>query len=484
MENVMKRTKHNLSNYKLATMDMGKLYPVQLQEVLPGDTMQLSTSALVRVSPMVAPVMHPCTVRLHHWYVPTRLLWDKWEDFITGGPDNDNADTIPTVYSDTSSGVTAGQIYDYMGVPLGTKNINSLPLRAYNLIWNEFYRDQDLQTDLDDFNKDIKNVSWRKDYFTTARPFSQKGADITIPVGGEAPVRFNNTGANETITVKDNADADWTLYDDGTFISTYQDYSEVPDINPLVADLSQATGISAVEFRELFALQRYAEARAQYGSRYSEYLRYLGVKPSDARLQRPEYLGGGKSTLQFSEVLQTASDVTENTPVGTLRGHGITAMRSKRARRFFEEHGYVITLMSVVPKSIYESGAQRLFWKRDKEDFYQKELQNVGQQKVKIGEVYANATDPHATFGYSDRYAEYQNSPSTVAGEFRDTLDYWHLARKWTDTPPNLNEDFVKCEPSKRIFATQTNDTLWCMINNNTIARRMVKKTNNVGRLM
>jgi hypothetical protein len=480
MENVMKRTKHNLSNYKLATMDMGKLYPVQLQEVLPGDTMQLSSSALVRVSPMVAPVMHPCTVRLHHWFVPTRLLWDKWEDFITGGPDNDNADTIPTV----SGTAGAGSVYDYLGVPPGSTEFNQLPAFAYNLIWNEFYRDQDLQSEVLASDGSIKSVSWRKDYFTTARPFSQKGADITIPIGTSAPVlgdgttpSFNESGqiiSTGTAVVQN------TLSGDGALNSGEQTW----DNTGMIADLSSATGISAVEFRELFALQRYAEARAQYGSRYSEYLRYLGVKPSDARLQRPEYLGGGKSTLQFSEVLQTASDIESATPVGTMRGHGITAMKTKRSRRFFEEHGYIISLMSVVPKSIYESGAQRLFWKQDKEDFYQKELQNVGQQEVKMGEIYANATDPHATFGYSDRYAEYQNTPSTVAGEFRDTLDYWHLARTWTDTPPSLNEDFIKCDPSKRIFADQTSDTLWCMINNNVIARRMVKKTSGTGRLM
>jgi hypothetical protein len=490
MENVMKRTKHNLSNYKLATMDMGKLYPVQLQEVLPGDTMQLSSSALVRVSPMVAPVMHPCTVRIHHWFVPTRLLWDKWEDFITGGPGNDNVDVIPTL----NDSVGAGQILDYMGVPPGTDGVNILPLFAYNLIWNEFYRDQDLQDEIAlDSSGDIQNVSWRKDYFTTARPFSQKGADITIPIGTSAPV----TGTTTSSTIFNSS----TIGDDivlshGSTVNppinvSHSEAGSVGDItaetsttHDLVADLSSATGISAIEFRELFALQRYAEARAQYGSRYSEYLRYLGVKPSDARLQRPEYLGGGKSTLQFSEVLQTASDIESATPVGTMRGHGITAMKTKRSRRFFEEHGYVISLMSVVPKSIYESGAQRLFWKQDKEDFYQKELQSVGQQEVKMGEIYANATDPHATFGYSDRYAEYQNTPSTVAGEFRDTLDYWHLARTWSTTPPSLNADFIKCDPSKRIFADQTNDTLWCMINNNVIARRMVNKTSGTGRLM
>jgi hypothetical protein len=477
----MKRSKHNLSNYKLATMDMGKLVPVQLQEVLPGDTFQLSSSALVRVSPMVAPVMHPCTVRLHHWFVPTRVLWDQWEDFITGGPDNNNADVIPTIYDSTT--VQENDLGDYFGVPVGAggtiaKAINSLPFRAYNLIYNEFYRDQDLQSEVDLNSTTVQNVSWRKDYFTTARPFAQKGMDLTLPIGTTAPIKYNSDGTH-VVPVGSSSSPEWHFGNDAG-----QD--DGPALTPagenLYADLSSATGITANEFRQFFALQRYAEARAQFGSRYTEYLAYLGVKTSDGRLQRPEYLGGGKQSLQFSEVLQTASDVSEDTPVGTLRGHGITAMRTKRNRRFFEEHGYILTLMSVVPKSIYESGSHRLFWKRDKEDFYQKELQNVGQQKVKMGEIYAHADDPHATFGYSDRYSDYTTTPSTISGEFRSTLDYWHLARKW-EADPNLNEEFIKCEPSKRIFAEQTQHSLWCMINNSAVARRMVKKVH-VGRLM
>lgn len=254
----------------------------------------------------------------------------------------------------------------------------------------------------------------------------------------------------------------------------------------LVADLSSATGVTANEFREFFALQRYAEARARYGSRYTEYLRYLGVRPSDSRLQRPEYLGGGKQTLQISEVLQTAydKDATDSaSPVGTLRGHGITALRTKPTRRFFEEHGYVLTLMSVVPKSIYQDGIPRTFLKKYKEDIFQKELQSIGQQEVLQGEVDGKvAADVNNVFGYTDRYAEYTFTPSNVAGDFRDTLDFWHLARKF-ETQPALNEDFIKCNPSKRIFADQTSHPLWCMINNKVVARRMVKKVS-VGRLM
>ncbi|WP_373033914.1 major capsid protein [Sulfurovum sp.] len=471
------RSKQNLSNYKLTTADMGELIPVQLQEVLPGDTMKLSTSALIRVSPMLAPVMHPCTVRFHHWFVPTRLLWDGWEDFITGGPDNDNADTVPTLQIPVGGG--AGQIPDYMGVPtVPNLEVNALPIRAYNLIYNEFYRDQDLVNPISNMdNTAIRKVAWRKDYFTTARPWTQKGSDIQIPLGASAPV--TGTISNPSVSVTSNAnfrtDVGSNLLDDlgssGTEVHTG---TQGDSTHSLVADLTQATGVTANEFRELFALQRYAEARAQYGSRYSEYLRYLGVKPSDARLQRPEYLGGGKSTLQFSEVVQTGADSTSPEDVGQLRGHGITALKTRNTKKFFEEHGYMITLMSVVPKSIYQDGLHRTWLRQDKEDFYQKELQNIGQQAIKQGEI--DATDPtttHDTFGYSDRYADYRSTPSTVSGQFRTTLDFWHLARKF-ETPPLLNQSFIECVPSKRIHAVQSEDVLWCMVNNSCVARRMV----------
>lgn len=467
------RTKQNLSNYKLTTTDMGKLVPVQLQEVLPGDSMKLSTSALIRVSPMLAPVMHPCTVRFHHWFVPTRLLWDGWEDFITGGPDNDNADTIPTI---ENTGL-AGGVMDHLGVPpIGSLHVNSLPLKAYNIIFNEFYRDQDLVPERQADDNTVANVAWRKDYFTTARPWTQKGSDITIPLGQSAPVIQRGADQEKWLRGLNDPDAEFRMSTnavDENFKKNAADIGTDGTVVPdLIADLSLATGVTANEFRELFALQRYAEARAQYGSRYSEYLRYLGVKPSDARLQRPEYLGGGKSTLQFSEVVQTgAGDPNE---VGQLKGHGITALKTRNTKKFFEEHGYMITLMSVVPKSIYQDGVQRLWLRQDKEDFYQKELQNIGQQAIKQGEI--DASDPltlHDTFGYSDRYADYRNTPSTVSGQFRDTLDFWHLARKF-ETPPLLNQSFIDCVPTKRIHAVQSEDVLWCMVNNSCVARRMV----------
>ena len=313
-----------------------------------------------------------------------------------------------------------------------------------------------------------------------------------MPIGDVAPV-IPADGAGETSLFRSTVSNNVKLLQTST-IDSVNNAIVTNNLTPageslksnMVADLTQATGISASQFREFFALQRFAEARSRYGSRYTEYLQYLGIKPSDARLQRPEYLGGGKQNLQISEVLQTAPDEQgqDDSFVGSMKGHGITAMKTRKAKKFFEEHGVVLTLMSVVPKSIYQDGVQRLWLKRDRNEFFQKELQAIGQQEVKNGEVYLQDDEEtnQSVFGYTDRYNEYTWTPSNVNAEFRGLLDFWHLGRKF-ESAPSLNEDFIRCNPTKRIFAEQNQNGLWCMINNKTIARRMVKKQS-IGRLM
>ena len=234
------------------------------------------------------------------------------------------------------------------------------------------------------------------------------------------------------------------------------------------------------QLREAFALQRFEEHRALYGSRYVEYLRYLGVKSSDARLQRPEYLGGSRQTIQFSEVLQTAP--SEDSPVGALKGHGIGAMRTNRYRRFFEEHGYVLTVMMVRPISVYMQGLSRMWNRRVKEDYFQQELQHIGQQEVLTKELYAGsssgATSDDTVFGYQNRYDEYRWHESYVSGEFRNILNSWHMARDFANEP-TLNADFINAVPTTRIFAAQENDTLYCMANHSIQARRLLAKYGN-----
>lgn len=473
----MKRSKFSLSHYKLFTCDMGELIPCGLIEVLPGDTIQQSTSLLLRCSPLLAPVMHPISVRIHHWFVPHRLVWDEWEDFITGGPDGMNASTFPWMGAD--AGYATGTLCDYLGIPPNKTFIkhNALPIRGYQLIWNEWYRDQDLTNPSAistaggvgsdaTTSKNLRAVAWEKDYFTSSRPWEQKGPAITVPISGINPVTFRETGTTPGVrTLQRGSGTPGPMYvtQAGTTNATLT--AEV--------DLTSASSVTVNVLREAMALQRYEEARARYGSRYTEYLRYLGVRSSDARLDRPEYLGGGKQTIQFSEVLQTAEGVSPSTAgVGTMRGHGLAAMRSNRYRKFFEEHGYIFSLLSVRPKTMYSQGLTRtLADKRTKEHFWQKELQHIGQQEVLRKEVWYEDTE--TVFGFQDRYDEYRRIENNIAGEFRDTLNYWHFGREFSSAP-SLNNTFVGCVPTERPFAVQTNDVLWIMANHSIQARRMV----------
>lgn len=483
----MRRAKFSLSHTKLLSCDTGELVPCGLVEVLPGDTFQHNTSILLRASPMLAPIMHKFDVRVHHWYVPHRLNFEGFEDFITGGPDGEDDTVFPTITVDNDD-IAVGDLLDYMGIPpLTAATFSALPLRAYVRIWNEFYRDQDLDTPLvlstapgadTTTSKLLQRVRWDKDYFTAARPWEQKGPSISLPLGTTAPVESNGlpvkfgngTGGEANTVFRDAGGGDrylgWSLT-----AGSITDNTAAYLAGGMQVDLSSASAITVTALREALAMQRYEEARARYGSRYPEYLRYLGVRSSDARLQRPEYLGGGSAPIQFSEVLQTAEG---DDPVGEMRGHGIGAMRSNRYRRFFEEHGYVLSLLSVKPRAIYSQGLARHFNRRTKEDFWQREFEAIGQQEVLKKEVYAAAASPDAVFGYQNRYDEYRSEPSTIAGEFRTVLDHWHAARIFA-SEPSLNSTFVSCvPPDDRIFAVPSQDVLYIMAKHKLAARRLV----------
>ncbi|QXP44252.1 MAG: major capsid protein [Arizlama microvirus] len=495
----MKRNKFSLSNYKLLSCDMGELIPCGLTEVLPGDSIQQATNVLLRCSPLLTPVMHPVDVRVHHWFVPHRLVWEDWEDFITGGSDGNDTSDFPTITFGGGSGAAVGSLADYLGVTPGVNNleVNAIPFRGYALIFNEWYRDQDLQTELaistaagadSTTSTALQNCSWEKDYFTSSRPWEQKGPSITVPLGDQAAVRglYLDTGVNSVspsglTAVGGTPDDGVSVTGNGSLRVSSKSAAGTTSATAfnstnanIYADLSNASAITINALREAMALQRFAEARARYGSRYVEYLRYLGVKSSDARLQRPEYLGGGRQSIQFSEVLQTAEGTN---PVGELRGHGIAALRSNRYRRFFEEHGFIYTLLSVRPKTIYAQGLARHWNRRVREDFWQQELQHIGQQEVLNKEVYAAHTTPDGTFGFQDRYDEYRRTESSIGGEFRTSaLDSWHMARIFSSNPA-LNADFVKCVPTERTFAVPSEDVLWVMAKHSIQARRMVAAT-------
>lgn len=498
----MRRYKHSLSHYKLASFSMGNLVPVGLIDVLPGDSIRMSTSVLLRLQALAAPVMHPVSVRIHHFFVPFRILWPResaeiggWEEFITGGRDGEGDGAV---YPVITGEVAGNSLFDFMGVPpvVGlSQTLSALPIRAYNMIYNEYYRDQDLIEPVDEDFTEIQNVAWEKDIFTAARPWAQKGPEVTLPLGTTAPVVANLTtpGVTDTpafrgpftggptqedflrgVTGSPNAQ-----FSGNAAATTSLRWGVLGAGTGLLADLSDASAVDVNTVRLAFALQRYQEARAQFGSRYTEYLRYLGIRSSDARLQRPEYLGGGRSTVSFSEVLRTSNAATMADPpedypsVGEMNGHGIAALRTRPFVRFFEEHGVILSLASVRPRSMYADGVHRSWLKRTKEDYFQKELESVGQQSVQYREVYAEHATPEGDFGWQDRYYEYRHQPSNVTSLFRTVYNDWHLARLFSSDPA-LNADFINCDPGQRIFADQNFANLLGMFSHSVQARRMV----------
>lgn len=526
----MKRNKFNLSHYKVGTCPFGKLIPISCFEVLPGDTIQMATSIFLRLSPMVNPSFSTLRVRQWTFFTPYRILMDDFEKFRTGGPDGLDITHMPLYFAKQSTGVEAGSVSDYLGVPIGYKGgYSALPLRAYCRIWNEFFRDEDLGV-LQIVGQDTSSIdrnqnpngsvggfetlpyAWEKDYFTTARPWPQKGAEINVPVN--AP-----TGSNGiTISADGTPHFSTTVYNDGDLInrieilprqiidtssgytptndftlqasrqhtgsgddetSTYNDIKfKLTGLKASFDNPSQGIGnVNLNDLREAFALQRFEEARAMYGSRYTEYLRYLGIRSSDARLQRPEYLGGGSSTMQISEVLQTAAD--GNSPVGTLRGHGVGANRNKKFRRFIEEDGIVMTLMSIMPITLYSQGLPKMFTRKVKEDFWTKELEHIGQQEVMTRELYVDA-DEDTVFGYQNRYDEYRSVMSTVCGQMRpgSVDEDWTMSRIFNNEPV-LNSSFIYGSPSLRNFAEQNYDPVYFMASHSVAARRLMSKNGN-----
>ena len=456
-----RRSVFDLSYEKKFTCDMGQLIPVMCDEVIPGDYFKIGNQQVIRFQPLVAPTLHEINSYVHYFFVPYRILWDEWEDFITGGVDGDDTPVIPTWTPTPTTGNAVNSLWDYLGFPTGVSPAGAYPLdfprRAYNTVWNEYYRDETLQTEVLLTNESILNRNWEKDYFTSSLPWQQRGTAPSMPIAGSTSAVFPSSSfANTPFDNKSH------LMAEGTQILSLNSLpaSTVAAIfNNNSVDLSTATTFDIADLRLAFQIQKWMERNARAGVRYTEFLRaHFGVSPRDDRLQRPEYIGGSKAPVIISEVLQTSS--TDGTsPQGNLAGHGITVAQNYCGSYHATEFGLIIGLMSVMPRSAYSQGINRQWLRRTKFDFPFPEFVNMSEQAIERAELYANNTlaDNQAIFGYQGRYDELRTKDSIICGEMRSTFDYWHLGRQFSSAPL-LNSSFIECNPSslKRIFAAES----------------------------
>jgi len=493
----LSKNKFDLSHERKMSLQMANLTPIMVQSILPGDSFKVNSEIFMRLAPMLAPVMHRINVTTHYFFVPNRIVWDEWEDFITGGRDGTLEPSAPyyNINDANKARFTKGSLCDYMGLPVqdqtatleGTVKVSTLPFRAYTQIFNDYYRDQNMRDEVD-FSKaggyqgDFGNISvlrqraWGRDYFTSALPWAQRGPEVNLPVeiNYRKPAQLFNPDGDPAAF----GNAVRTVNNDGTNFQTDT------ALESLTVENIDDLGLTINDIRRSARLQEWLERNARGGARYVEQLlSHWGVISDDARLQRAEYLGGGKNPISISEVLQTSGTETAGdnveTPLGQMAGHGIAASQRHGFRRKFKEHGYVIGIMSVLPVTAYEQGVPRHFSRFDKLDYPWPEFANLGEQEIINKEIFAdlaNNADPanlEKTFGYTPRYSEEKFGISTVHGDMRDNLSYWHMGRKF-DALPVLNDDFIKADPTKRIFAVedQEEDELYCQIYNNISAVR------------
>lgn len=505
----MKRTKFDRSHVYKTTFDSGKLIPVFVDEVLPGDTTRMSVNYFARLATPIKPIMDNIYLDWFFFFVPNRLVWEHWQNFCfeQEDPDDSTDYVIPTVSSTgNSENAYIGSLWDYFGLPVNTSGnisgISALPFRCVYLIWNEWFRDENLQKSVKIQKGDTNEVLnssrsseqpvWvfttgtsivpgyacpprgkRHDYFTSALPWTQKGPGVSIGLAGTAPVQgeFSISGFQTgTVTAEDTNNRLEALAVAGQNgrISGYPEVTSWPTNNVtvngltqsgLIANLDESSIFTINSLRTAFQMQKFYERLARGGSRYTEVLRsFFGVVSPDARLQRPEFLGSFTKMVNVNPIAQTSA--TDNTsPQGNLSAYGVTAAKFHGFTKSFVEHGYIIGFVSARADLTYQQGINKMWLRSTVYDFYWPTFAHLGEQAIELREIYAQGSEADTTvFGYQERYAEYRYKPSQITGKFRSsvvggTLDKWHLSQ-FFKTAPTLNDEFiVENPPIERIIA-------------------------------
>jgi len=478
------RNKHKLTNLQVGTFSMGNLVPIGMTEILPGDSIEQKTDSVIRTLPLLAPPMHEVEIIITHTYTPFRLIWEEWEDFITGGKDGLNASVLPTI-DFSGSPVTKGSLAHYLGLPVGfASTASALPFRAYAKFYNDHILDEEKQTELvidlssgsdTTTNTTLQRVNWAKDRFTGSQTNEQLGAAISIPLGTTAPIHGNSVEGTGYIGVVSDTTGNLRRLRDGGAGAYIQNVNATNGAG-LYANLSNASSATINQLREAIALQKFAEMRQIYGSTYEKMVQAdFGVRPKDERLGNSEILSTGRGLLQFSEVLATA-ETGSSVDVGDMKGHAIAAVKTNKYRAFFPEHGYLISYVTIRPKPIYTQGIPRHWIKDTREDFYTPMLEHMGMQPILNKEVKHNHATPNAVFSYEPVYNEYRHAYNRFFGEMTDLLKYWHLGREFS-TDPALNSSFITCTPTDRIFAQSATDNILGMFKHHIAARRLVKNS-------
>nr|DAK85975.1 MAG TPA: major capsid protein [Microviridae sp.] len=493
----MRRSKFDRSHVYKTTFNAGKLIPCFIDEVLPGDTGVLKVTDFARLATPVVPFMDNLYLDWFFFFVPCRLVWEHWQNFCfeQEDPDDSTDYVIPTVtLPGNSEAGTAGigTVWDYFGLPTGltvtSPAVSALPFRAYYLIWNEWFRDENLQNSfkVDKSDKNVimnpdasKKPEWitgdfefqlaprgkRHDYFTSAFLWQQKGPGVGLPLSGNAPISMpsKDTPFNELFPSVTNypyrASAQQTSTNNlqYTVATTGNEATEWS-----FADLSGVSSATISDLRTAFQMQKFYEKLARGGSRYTEILRsFFGVVSPDSRLQRPEYLGGYSKRININPIAQTSS-TNDITPQGNLAAYGVTASRFHGFSKSFVEHGYIIGMCEVRADLTYQQGINKMWLRSTVYDFYWPTFAHLSEQAILMKEIYAtgNPTEDDVVFGYQERYGEYRYKPSQITGKFRSTypqsLDVWHLSQKF-ENAPQLSAEFIQDNPPiNRIKAVQS----------------------------